>query len=110
MPYLIAGAAVLIAAGVVLYHVWPLDVGAWPTYEAFRCRECAGPVSIDPHCPERWACRSCSVVSFRIHRDFRQVQPSDLGSVEACVAASQEAGAMDLKPGCPWAVWHGLNL
>jgi len=72
----------------------PPDVTTWPRYEAFRCRECGGPVSVCPSDVQYWGCSECRRVARegQLDRYFRQSVRADFPSKAAFDRAHRQAG------------------
>ena len=82
-----------LAGCLYLRSVWSRDTADWPVYEAFRCRGCGGPASVNPECIQQWGCRRCGRTTYRLYRHFRPATREDFGyDAEAFEAACVAAG------------------
>lgn len=85
---LIAMLVVAVLAGVAV--AWlnrGTDPKTWPRCVYFRCRECAGPASVDPSQPERWACLKCERTTCQLVRYFRITRPHEQTAAELANAS-----------------------
>ena len=90
--------ALLITAGLMYWaSAKPVDLAGWPQYEAFRCRDCGGPASINPECIEQWGCARCGYSTYRVRHHFRLALWFDFDS-ESELADAQLAAGMVGSP------------
>ena len=98
----------LVALGAILLWIGRPNPAEWPQYDAFRCRECSSPVSVDPGCPERWGCPQCGFLTFRIHRRFRRATLQDFPNPKAYHRALVASGQREWVTGweeSPGRIW-----
>lgn len=92
------GAVGLAAAVAIWWLCRPPDVSEWPRYQAFCCRECGGPIAVNPDDPDEWACPHCNLRTRDLVSYF---EPSSTASVSACLRAGRYTAAA----GTPAAAW-----
>jgi hypothetical protein len=91
---LVSGLVLATLAVIVAYFSRQHDLAAWPTYTAFRCRECGRPASVDPHDNHWWGCRQCRTVTRKLADCFRVAKEDDFPSKAAMLRSYWRAGMM----------------